>query len=372
MYSKVEISGFRGADKIVLDKLGQINILVGKNNVGKSSCLEAVALLSSGSSGFRNAFNENSLKQVLGRRARDSSELKYLRHAAAVETWITGYRADGSGADNLVVDRSPHDIKPRAGADPAGQLQSERADPPDAENCVDPGLIGRLQSSMRSELKNDETVLDQMFFYFHGRTRALGVLYATENGPSGLAEPDQESEPAGSKSLFVNMRDLRDGLHDRLAYSQKLYDTIEKLHEVHTGITDIRQIGNALHVCRGDAAIPLHLTGDGFQASLVITAVTGMFERGVLVLEEPENSMHPGLVFNMMDELLSACKGGGVQIFISSHSDELVSSALEMQAGASVSVHHIGRFDNGAFVESFDLAEAKERRLDLQLDLRGL
>ena len=103
-----------------------------------------------------------------------------------------------------------------------------------------------------------------------------------------------------------------------------------------------------------------------------ITAVTNVLERGILVLEEPENSMHPGLIFKMMDELLSACKGGEVQIFLSSHSDELVKSALEMQADASVSVHHVGRFDDEAFVDSFDLIEAKEHRLDLQLDLRGL
>lgn len=371
MYDKVEISGFRGADKIVLDKLGQINILVGKNNVGKSSCLEAIALLSSGSSGFRNAFGENSLKQVLGRRARDSSDLKHLRHADAAETRITGHRTGGSGADSLVADKSPHDIKPRADAGLAGRPRPERAGAPGAGNCVDPGLIGRLQSSMRAELKSDETVIDQVFFYFHGRTRALGVLYATENGLSGLAEPDQESEPAG-ESLFVNVRDLGDDLHDRLSRSRKLYDTIERLRETHAGVTDMRQIGNVLHVCRGNAAIPFHLTGDGFQASLVMTAVIGMLERGVLALEEPENSMHPGLVFKMMDDLLSACKGSGVQIFISSHSDELVRSALEMQAGASVSVHHIGRFDDEAFVESFDLAEARERRLDLRLDLRGL
>ena len=110
MYRKVEISGFRGADKITLDKLGQINILVGKNNVGKSSCLEAISLLSSGSSGFRNAFDENSLERVLSRRVRHNSELKYLRRIGAVETRIVGHRTDGSGAENLVMDKSPHDI----------------------------------------------------------------------------------------------------------------------------------------------------------------------------------------------------------------------------------------------------------------------
>lgn len=137
-------------------------------------------------------------------------------------------------------------------------------------------------------------------------------------------------------------------------------------------MTDIRQIGKTLYVLNGDAPVPLHLAGDGFQASLVITAATHALERGVLVLEEPENSMHPGLVFKMVEELLSACKNDGMQIFISSHSDELIKSALEMQADTSVSVHHMIKLDDETFVRSFQLDDAKERRLALDIDLRGL
>lgn len=165
---------------------------------------------------------------------------------------------------------------------------------------------------------------------------------------------------------------MDNNLHDRLVKSKKLYDIIKKLGEQLPSITDIRQISNTLHICEGNTAIPFYLIGDGIQSSLTIMAMTLMLERGILVLEEPENSMHPGLIFRVVDELLSACKNNKMQIFLSSHSDEFVKSALEMQADTSVSVHNMNMIDGESVVRSFDQCEAKEHRLDLQLDLRGL
>lgn len=277
-------------------------MLVGKNNAGKSSCLEAISLLASGSSGFMNAFGENSIKQALGRRVRGNFGLQYLRHVDAVETRITGYRTDGSGADNLVMGESPYSVEPAVEAD----------------------ITGRLHSKMRAAMGNGETVINQAFFYFYGENTALGALYVTKSGLGGIVELDQPRDAAaGLRSLFVDLGDLG-GLHDRLADSGKLRDVIAKLHKVFPGITDVRQIRDMLHVCKGDAAIPFYLTGDGFQASLMIMAVTAMLERGVLILEEPENCMRPGLVSRVVRNLLSACQNNDLQIFISSHSDELV------------------------------------------------
>ena len=351
MYSKVEIRGFRGADNITLDKLGQINILVGKNNVGKSSCLEAISLLASGSAGFHNAFRENSLKQVLGRRVHGSMEMEYLQHTGAAETRIVGYKTDGSGADNLIMSESPYGTKP----------------------SIDADLIERLHSKMKIALKPDEVITNQTFFYFYGQSRVLGVLYLTNNGLTGLAavDPTKNGAPERPQSMFVNLGAL-DNLHDRLTNLHKLHDVIQQLREKHPDMKDMQQIRDTLCVLKDHATIPLRLAGDGLRASVAITSGACALERGVLVLEEPEKSMHPGLVFRLVDDLLSACKNNDIQIFISSHSDELIKSALEMHANTKLAVHHVGRFDEEPFVESFDALDAKDHRLNLELDLRGL
>jgi len=46
MYQNIEIKNFRGISSLLLDDLKQINLIVGKNNTGKTSLLEALFLIS--------------------------------------------------------------------------------------------------------------------------------------------------------------------------------------------------------------------------------------------------------------------------------------------------------------------------------------
>ena len=352
VYKKIEISGFRGINKIALDKLGQINILTGKNNAGKSSCLEAISLLSSGSRVFQNAFGENSLEQILRKRIGGGEGWNYLTHVDSVEARIVGHGENESATDMLAIGESPYDLNP----------------PPEAE------LIERLQSRVHRTLDSDETVDNQMFFYFRGKNRVLGTLYMTRGGLRSAAQPHRELSGAVAERQFMltDSACTADDLYDRLAESRKLHDVIEKVRKKLPEITDIRQVRNVLYVYQDGRPVPFHLTGDGFQTALKITMMVNMPGRGIMVLEEPENRMHPGLVFHMIDEMLSACKDGEIQFFISSHSDELIKCALDMQTDADISVHNLYRLDDEVCTESFDRQQAKEHRLELKFDLRGL
>lgn len=48
MLSTIELEGYRGFKRYRLKGLSRVNLLVGKNNCGKTSILEAVHLLASG------------------------------------------------------------------------------------------------------------------------------------------------------------------------------------------------------------------------------------------------------------------------------------------------------------------------------------
>ena len=61
MYSSIRINGYRGLDSFTMEGLGRVNLLVGKNNCGKTSILECIELL-------RSSGNHNVLSSVLGRR----------------------------------------------------------------------------------------------------------------------------------------------------------------------------------------------------------------------------------------------------------------------------------------------------------------
>lgn len=42
--SSFEVHGFRGFSDLQIERLGRVNLIVGKNNVGKSSLLEAIQI----------------------------------------------------------------------------------------------------------------------------------------------------------------------------------------------------------------------------------------------------------------------------------------------------------------------------------------
>jgi AAA15 family ATPase/GTPase len=49
MFTKLEINNFRGIRKLELNDFNRINVFVGKNNVGKTTVLEALFLLNGAS-----------------------------------------------------------------------------------------------------------------------------------------------------------------------------------------------------------------------------------------------------------------------------------------------------------------------------------
>ena len=61
MYSSIRINGYRGLDSFRMEGLGRVNLLVGKNNSGKTSILECIELL-------RSAGNSQVLPSIAGRR----------------------------------------------------------------------------------------------------------------------------------------------------------------------------------------------------------------------------------------------------------------------------------------------------------------
>ncbi|MER8149846.1 AAA family ATPase, partial [Acinetobacter baumannii] len=48
--NSLDISNFKGFKKLTIPKLGRLNLIVGKNNSGKSSILEALMIYASGGS----------------------------------------------------------------------------------------------------------------------------------------------------------------------------------------------------------------------------------------------------------------------------------------------------------------------------------
>lgn len=350
MYRQIRISGFRGADDVTLDKLGRLNILVGRNNTGKSSCLEAISLMGSGRHLFRNTFGESTLEQILGRRVETDEGWKHLTHDGRENAVVKGV-PDSGAAETLEIAGSPYDM----------------------ESIPGTGQIGEIRSRIKSKV-GLESVRHAFYFYFHSDARVLGALYAAgsavrhETAPPGLGS-------AAGPSLFIKNPDLvPKELYKRTVSSGKIHDVIDRLRAKVPDADDIRQIDGEMYMFLKDRVKrPLSLMGDGFRAAVLLSMSGHLLQGGTMAVEEPENHTHPALMFHIVDELLKSCRDYGNQVFIATHSDELVERALETApSNEDVSVFKMNKLHDKTYVESFDRDEAREYGIDLELDMRGM
>ena len=81
---QLNIEGFRGIRKLHLSKLGRVTLLAGKNNIGKTTILEAIRLFSSRG-------DEQSCQNLLDCReelAQDGDELLYPDYSALFHEYL--------------------------------------------------------------------------------------------------------------------------------------------------------------------------------------------------------------------------------------------------------------------------------------------
>ncbi|NPA23658.1 MAG: ATP-binding protein [Crenarchaeota archaeon] len=82
----------------------------------------------------------------------------------------------------------------------------------------------------------------------------------------------------------------------------------------------------------GGNPIPYTLFGDGFKLAIFETFVMHLIKNGIIILEEPETHMHPELMSLFMDQLVDLIYRNNIQLFITTHSIELVSYILKSVA----------------------------------------
>lgn len=92
-----EIHDFRGIKNLTLENLGDINIFTGRNNVGKSTCLEAIALLSSGDNQFFDVLGKDVIDQILFQRSNSNLSWDYVTNVESDSATLISYELDSNG-----------------------------------------------------------------------------------------------------------------------------------------------------------------------------------------------------------------------------------------------------------------------------------
>lgn len=325
LISSITISGFRGIKHCELNDLSEINILMGRNNSGKSSILEALYLASA-------AFK---YEEPLGR---DVNKIVYLlnRRCNRGFSWVRGKETLWYAYD----DKNPIKIEVRLGRGqtPKVLLIDGHEHPIIATRWEKSGAL--LEKLHPSFFIKGICLRDSMALGDHASIPIapdfLSRVFATEFRNFNEVKDFMERIMFVDASLIHMMDKL-----ERALWSDLLKQRLDKLvaNVLREGYeVDVEDL---TYVPYGDVyqlAVKLPKTtiraddlGDGARFSITLIMMASLLKNTALLIEEPENHQHPRGLAKSLELLLTVTKTNKVQIFASTHSIELL-KLLEMIA----------------------------------------
>lgn len=379
VYDDIHITAFRGLRDVSLTECRDVNLLVGGNDSGKTSVLEAILLLSDPllsdhwtapielrgtwplmdrwRLGVRNR-KLNAVEWLFPHQDGISSELSLkissdrpLNGLDATMTRISGEPPDKPVIGDAEVTEGVYRRKSRT---TAAEHQSELELDLDLDEELGPerGLELSLDVSwddpQPSMLEGSKVDKFQLVMWEQGRAGGRPGGFEGVEVPTVFATPISHRSDGYLATRFSRL--LREKRKDQaLELVQYLDDNIVDLvmvapEEPDDNIALPRGRDSAtLHVEHKSAGlVPIHAMGDGLRRAIHLAAlVAEVGEGGVLLIDEIEVAMHTSVLSQVFGWLGKACRASGVQLFATTHSLEAVDTILDAVPDPELALYRI-------------------------------
>lgn len=409
---KVRIQNYKGLEDLEFGP-SRINIFIGRNNTGKSSALEAIALALSATNGFKDALGEDLLSRIMSRRVPEqwSEELYMLKYFIRLDTeegyvyadvngkslrldlqFFDEYIPESDAGDKFIEFLEDYSSK-KALRDMQRSLSryTERGE----EEVEEEGVFRELFEQKREKIKDkifqypklfitgrsDSNIISESVCIIRPTLRLRPILRVTQVVKAGGNELERldvffehkDKNPPLFKMIGLNeVEEVKKALGG-LVRKNKHEEAIGLIRKEVEYFKDVREVGGELLCSLTTGTVPLSFMGDGFLALLDITFMSVLAEGGAVFIEEPETCLHPGFLDVAARQIVNSAEH--TQFFISTHNAELLEYLLE--AGKD----HLELFrfvrlyqmpDGELGYEVFTGEEAAEEMFDIKTDLRGI
>ena len=366
MIKNVEIQNFRTFRHLKINNLGQINVFIGKNNLGKSSLLEAIYLASDAA----DRINTSSPYYILKRRG--FAQRFKIEKEDDLEQLLVNFKKhifyDGTNDAEIVIENS----RPRKIRLSINLLYDTRS------------IIRILDNVL-----NDLTIASRMKFINYVPYASFASILTVNKIPTFLLLKIRRNTVI---SIYLAYKVKTDTLKFFLDTCYLCGNT-ERLTRFIKSLEDILQVGtyNGLKeiissffdkkiksfelsfsdyfVKFDDKSIPFSMLGDGIRYFITHYLVLSVEKPSYVFLEEPENFMHP----EMLDLLTKLIVNTKHQVFIVTHSLEFLEKLLWHARESEADLKVLGFYDleDGIpTIESYTLKEAFNSLYKLDIDLR--
>lgn len=335
MIESFVISNFRGISNLKVTDLNAVNLIVGDNNSGKTSILEALQLLQ----------NPGDFSNVI-KVARARNSFNYSSFVSVYENFIYMFpRSD----ENLELGVSAINDGKLVECQIYGRQHRVLLDELDIKDRF-------LRKEVNRDLETDE-FQGELVYQTNNDNGVLPIQFNSFTRISGTTIKIRKTinmayvAPCDHLSSSVISRIVRnDNYKDICIRALQLFDPdiVDMVILKSTlGNTPVEYLK---HEKLG--TMPLSTFGDGIKKVLMLANAIVQAAGGIMLIDEVETSIHKKYYDDIFRFLVKACKTFDVQLFITTHSIEAVDSLLatqdynEQDHADDISVVTIKRIDN--------------------------
>lgn len=367
MIKNLQISNFRGFRYLRAEELGRVNLLVGTNNSGKTSVLEAIELLASNG-------DPGTIIGSLERRSEirePRSGTSDSRRTATIAHLFTGHRLD-LGSEILIEGER------RAGAEQSLRLTVE-AQPEEDADVEQVDLFKDEEANdgpLRLRIRNSNTSAKSVPLVDGGidiRYRRRWDLPSKEGSISPIFIPTTALSSREVKQLFDQtvLTPEEDLVIEAL---RSIEPTVQRLASVSSARTPYRSADRSGIVAKlenVDERIPIGSLGEGMWRLLSLALALVEAEGSTLLVDEIDTGFHFTVMERMWKLVYETAERLDVQVFATSHSSDcwmsLAGLAQSLGEEASVSIHRVEKNEKSTVVFTpQEMAVAAERGIEVR------
>ncbi|MHB0992280.1 MAG: AAA family ATPase [Burkholderiales bacterium] len=344
MINNLKIEGYRGFQCFEMGGLSRINLLVGTNNSGKTSALEALYLLVTNSDPqtlWKICQNRGELRiseQIPQRPMQPELELGHLfnGHKISLGNYfqITASNSDPTRTTILKITEAKIEDNPQLFLMALNE---------------DPDQVGaRLALSIQNGSDRIASIpITQRGSINQGAINVLTNMIANQPG-NALQAPLINVQYVSNASLtFPELNSswgsivLTEDENRVVRALQNLDSDIARIAAINSPFFGIQQRGGFVIKMRNvDQPIPIGSLGDGVWRMLALAIALIRSRNGILIVDEIDTGLHYSVMNSLWKMLIETSKAFNVQIFATTHSNDCIRALASIDED-EISIHRI-------------------------------